>query len=1009
MDVLWVLGSAFLVFVMQAGFLCLETGLVRSKNSINVAAKNISDFILSSAIFWLVGFGIMFGQSQEGWFGLSRFMFSDSLSLQTVTFFIFQMMFCGTAATLVSGAVAERTAYNGYVIITIIITLIIYPVIGHWAWAGLLSGEPTGWLEKLGFVDFAGSTVVHSVGGWVALAAILVIGPRIGRYDERERPIPGSNFPMAVLGCMLIWLGWFGFNGGSTLAWSDAVPGIILNTLTAAVWGGVITACLKYFSDGYMDVLMIINGVLGGLVSITANCHVVSADQAMLIGLIGGVVVYYGEQYLEHKQIDDAIGVVPVHLFAGIWGTLAVAIFGQAELIGTGLSMIEQFFVQFLGIIAVGIYGFFVPYLCFKVINRFIPLRVTADQEMMGLNVAEHKVSTEAYELLATMQHQQQASDFSTRVPVEPFTEAGQIAQQYNRVIDRVNEEIKERDEAFNAFKQSEFRKGAILDAAMDCIISIDNRGNIIEFNPAAEQCFGMTKKRVLGLNFFDLFIAEDYRDIAQKSLAEGFVSGDRLVLKRHNIIELLRSDSQAFPAELVITETTDHAANMEYTFHIRDITQHIKLQDRLKQLAYHDPLTGLYNRTYFLSNVRQRINFHQVKPGNVILMFLDLDQFKKINDNLGHDAGDTLLKEVASRLKQTTREADLVGRWGGDEFVIALSGDIDIEQAEHKAEAILTIMRQPVNLGAQKLIVPTSIGIAISTNGDYEAERLIQYADIAMYHAKKAGRDTYRTFNEMMHQQRHFEFQLENALPEAMRKNQFFLLYQPKVDCINGRIVGYEALIRWQHPQDGLISPNDFIPIIEGSHYIIEVGEWVIQAVIKQLAAWRAQGMSLAPVAINISGYHLHSGTLPDLVETLSKQYDIPGELLEFEITEGVLTGNTDESIAAMQALKTTRTRLSIDDFGTGYSSLSYLKRFPVDVLKIDRAFIRECHTNREDAAICKAIITLGKSLDLEVIAEGVESAAQLDFLKTNQCDVYQGYFFRPPLSAEEIAKLQG
>ncbi|MGR9015124.1 MAG: ammonium transporter, partial [Gammaproteobacteria bacterium] len=698
MDNLWILCSAMLVFVMQAGFLCLESGLVRSKNSINVAAKNITDFTISSTIFWAVGFAIMFGDSFSGLFGTSYFFFGDGASPLLITTFLFQMMFCGTAATLVSGAIAERMSYIGYIIVTITITLLIYPWIGHWAWAGIISGTATGWLELMGFVDFAGSTVVHSVGGWVSLAAILVIGPRIGRYDVADRRIPGSNLPMAILGGMLIWFGWFGFNGGSTLGWTDAVPGILLNTCLAAFWGGIAATILKYITDGYIDVVHIMNGTLGGLVAITANCHAVPVLSAASIGLIAGIIVFYGERWLEKKKIDDAIGVIPVHLFSGIWGTLAVAFFGHADSLGTGFSMLGQLKAQVIGIVAIGSYSFVTAYTIFRLVNHFYPLRVSAKSELIGLNVAEHQVTTEVFDLLSAMNRQQQQADFSIRVPVEPFTEVGQIAQQYNNVIDKVNEEIQQRDEAFSAFKQSEYRKGAILDAAMDCIISINSRGEIQEFNPAAEQCFGIGIKQVKNRNFFSIFVSDEFKKMALQSLAQGFTESDGLVLKRHNVSELTRYDGESFTAEVVITQTSDrHDHDKEYTLHIRDITQQIKLQNRLKLLAYNDPLTGLYNRTYFMDNLEQRIAFHKNTAGAVVLMFLDLDQFKKINDTLGHKAGDELLCEVAKRLTEVTRTHDLVGRWGGDEFVVVLSGDLTADDAVQKANSILTKMRTPM------------------------------------------------------------------------------------------------------------------------------------------------------------------------------------------------------------------------------------------------------------------------------------------------------------------------
>jgi Amt family ammonium transporter len=1008
MDVLWILCAAMLVFVMQAGFLCLESGLVRSKNSINVAAKNISDFTVSSTIFWAVGFAIMFGDSYGGIIGTDNFLFGNNASPLMITTFLFQMMFCGTAATLVSGAVAERTSYFGYLIITVTISLFIYPVVGHWAWAGIISGTATGWLELIGFVDFAGSTVVHSVGGWVALAAILIIGPRIGQFDESSRRIPGSNVPMAVLGAMLIWFGWFGFNGGSTLGWTESVPSILLNTCLAAFWGGIAATIIKYKTDGYIDVLQIINGVLSGLVAITASCHVVSVGSAVIIGFIAGIIAFYGGRWLEHKKIDDVMGVVPVHLFAGIWGTLAVALFGNSESIGTGLSQFEQLESQLVGIVVIGVYSFSIAYLILRVVNHFYSLRVSEKEELIGLNVAEHRVTTEVFDLLSAMNHQQTQADYTVRVPVEPFTEVGQIAQEYNKVIDRVHQEIQQRDHAFSAFKQSEYRKGAILDAAMDCIVTINSRGEILAFNPAAEQCFGIGEHSVNGRNFFSLFMAEDARKMAMQSLAQDFSLSEGLVLKRQNISELRRNDDDSFSAEIVVTQTTDKLdKNKEFTLHIRDITKQIKLQNRLKLLAYNDPLTGLYNRTYFMQNLEQRIAHHGNVEGVVVLMFLDLDQFKKINDTLGHKAGDQLLCEVANRLTSVTRESDLVGRWGGDEFVVVLSGELTEDDATNKANDILTVMREPFELTGNTLTVLISIGIAMSDNGRLDADRLLQHADIAMYQAKQHGRNRYQLFTDEMEQTAQLNFQIETAIPKAIADNQFFMYYQPKVSCMTNEVVGFEALLRWKHPEFGYIPPIEFIPVIEGGSLIIDVGEWVLSTVIQQLATWRQQGQTLLPVAINISGHHLHAKSLVPFIQDLILEHDIQPELIEVEITEGAITGNTNESIASMAALKAINIKLAVDDFGTGYSSLSYLKKFPVDILKIDRAFVSECDSNKEDAAICIAIITLAKSLGLQTVAEGVETAEQLAFLKKCDCDVYQGYYFSHPLGVEHIPVL--
>jgi Amt family ammonium transporter len=1004
-DLLWVTLAAGLVFFMQVGFLCLESGLVRSKNSINVAAKNITDFTISSSIFGLLGFGFMFGDSFFGLIGTSgHFFATDDLSPQTVTFFLFQMMFCGTAATLVSGAVAERMHYFGYIIATLLITILIYPVIGHWIWGGLLSGKASGWLEKIGFIDFAGSTVVHSVGGWVALAALLILGPRIGRYDSKSRRIPGSNIPLASLGALIIWFGWIGFNGGSTLAWNDDVPLIILNTFIAACWGGIVATAIRYFLNGYIDLMYILNGVIGGLVAITANCHVVSPLGAIVVGMVAGLVVYLGELFLERYQIDDVIGVIPAHLAAGAWGTLAVALLATDP----ALTTWSQFLIQLTGIVTVGLYSFFVAFAGLFIINRFYRLRVTENDETVGLNVAEHRVSTEVFDLLSAMDLQRRSADFQQKVPVEPFTEVGQIAKLYNQVIDRVNNEMAQKDEAFSAYKQSEFRNGAILDAALDSIITLDNKGHILEINPAAEKTFYVTASKIIGESFFDLFLLNDSIEKAHKSLNNGFTQNDGFLLLKRNRIELKRSDNTIFPAELVITKTaSDESVITEYTLYIRDIAKHIKLEERLKSLAFHDPLTGLVNRTYFMNNLKDRVNHHHKNGGHVVVMFLDLDGFKKVNDTLGHKAGDVLLCEVAERLRSVTRTEDLVGRWGGDEFVVIISGDITKETVSERASSILAKLKPTVEISKNQISIKASIGIAMCSSSDCNADDLLQNADIAMYVAKQAGKDTFRFFDDEMRQSTTHDFNLENALPIAIKENQLFLVYQPKVSCTTNRINGFEALIRWSHPELGMISPNEFIPILESSSLIIDLGEWVIKNTFAELAKLQQAGISNMPIAINISGKHLHDERLLPFIIEMAAKYEVPLNLLEIEITEGVLTGDSDTSINTIKHLAEHGIKLYIDDFGTGYSSLSYLSKFPIHVLKIDRAFIYNCTSNEEDSAICLAIISLARSLKMDIVAEGVETEAQLKFLQNNDCNSYQGYYFSKPIASEEILTL--
>lgn len=445
LDLVWVLVSAALVLSMQLGFLCLESGFVRAKNSINVAVKNTLDFCVAAMVFWAFGFALMFGQSTSGLIGASDFFVGDFKNSGDAGYFLFQVVFCGTAATIVSGAVAERTRFIAYLGITFVISGIVYPVFGHWAWGGAFGGYEPGWLARLGFVDFAGSTVVHSIGAWTALAAVLVIGPRQGVFEDSGSPIRGGNLPLAAAGVLILWFGWWGFNGGSTLSMNDSVPIILLNTNLAAAAGGLGGLLYSFWTLRVGSVTLILNGIVGGLVAITANCHLVEPSVGVFIGFTGGIISGVGFKWLQKLKVDDVIGAVPAHGFAGAWGTLAVAL-GHQEFFPLGHTRFEQFGVQLLGVISAFCWTFPLVFLVLKLVSKRFALRVSAEEERLGLNVVEHGASTELIDLLEQMGRHQASGDFRNEVEVEPNTEVGQIAREYNRVISAVRNEMEARE-----------------------------------------------------------------------------------------------------------------------------------------------------------------------------------------------------------------------------------------------------------------------------------------------------------------------------------------------------------------------------------------------------------------------------------------------------------------------------------------------------------------------------------------------------------------------------------
>ncbi|MEO1399800.1 MAG: ammonium transporter [Cyanobacteria bacterium J06635_1] len=490
LDLLWVILSAKLVLIMQAGFLCLEAGLTRRKNNVNVALKNIADLGLSVIVFWALGYGLMFGASTQGWLGYDQFFpeLGRADNQWPVIFFLFQAMFCSTAVTILSGAVAERMTFKGYLLVAILISGLLYPVFGHWAWNGLNHSTTEGWLGQGGFVDFAGSTVVHSLGGWAALAAILVIGPRTGRFSKKRshQKAASSDIPLALLGTLLLWFGWFGFNGGSTLSFNELVPGILINTLFAGSAGLTVPLLWGQLRHNQVSVDLVMGGALAGLVAITANCHAVSSLSALVIGAGGGLAMMAGDAALNRWHLDDAVGAIPVHLGAGIWGTVAVALFGDLERLGTGLSRLAQLKAQVSGIVACGLWTFTVSLTLFYLLNRLISLRVTRKQEYIGLNASEHGAHSEFQDLYTTMKTHAKTGDLQRQAIVSSYTEIGQISNWYNQVI--------------HALEHAIVKTDAIVTTAVDGIITLHPDTLVVQSaNPAIEKIFGYAWLQVIG------------------------------------------------------------------------------------------------------------------------------------------------------------------------------------------------------------------------------------------------------------------------------------------------------------------------------------------------------------------------------------------------------------------------------------------------------------------------------------------------------------------------------
>lgn len=539
----------------------------------------------------------------------------------------------------------------------------------------------------------------------------------------------------------------------------------------------------------------------------------------------------------------------------------------------------------------------------------------------------------------------------------------------------------------------------SLIDHNLDTIFSVNEKGRILSANPASFKMIGYSEEELINRSIYELVDKSGVREIFR--VMSNTLSGEP---QETNDCTFMNKNGVKLYVQL---KTVPIEINGEITgiyVIIRDTTEQWRTNEKMNYMAMHDHLTGLWNRPALLEHLQTEITKSMIQEQDFALFYIDLDRFKYFNDTLGHHAGDELLKQTSDRLLTLNVSHYHVYRLGGDEFVIVMPR-IKKKEADRVAGNILSLFHEPYNIHEQDYYLTPSIGISLFPADGKDAESLIKNADSALIQVKEKGKGHYRFYRTEMNEAFPNYILMEAHLRKAIEKNEFIMHYQPQVNLLDGKIKSFEALIRWNNRKFGFVSPAQFIPLAEETGLIIPIGEWVIHTVCEQLSIWRKKGFEDIRVAINISPKQLLDPNLPTIIKKALLFYHLPPSSIEIEVTEGAME-DTRNALSMLQRLKELGIVISVDDFGTGYSSLNYLKRFPIDIIKIDQSFVKEIQVNEKDAAITKTIINLAHNLGMEVIAEGVEESDQVQFLISAQCLKAQGFYFSRPVSADEIEK---
>jgi ammonium transporter, Amt family len=890
---------------------------------------------------------------------------------------ILMLVQLGMAVAIV--AVAGRVRPAIHVVSTLLLAVLIYPAYVFLAWKNPLLHDPAAFLALLNFVDFAGATTVGTTAGWVALAAHMATRP-IRRTQPVDHPnayvLNGGRVPFAAA-APILGLGWVAVIAGSAFVGGNDLGPIVVNIVLAAGMGACIGSCMGFY-QGRIGVAQKAGiGMLGGLVAVAAGCHLLGPTAALVVGAVGSAAAILGNAFvLRSLKVDDPLGLIGIHAFGGVAGTLLLSLLASVGSLPAG-GRLTQLWVQ---AVAAGInfyWAFGASYLFFRVFDRLTLGRAGASGKP-GLRQVEDALA----ELLES------GADIGRRLPVMAGGRAGRLTVLLNRLLDKVETESRLGANLVTHQHEEAERVAALAKATFEAIM-IHRNGIVVDGNEELAKLVGRPLSDLIGRSIFEFL-----RDGQTIRVSEIIKLNDDA---RHEI-SIAVANGEDIPVAARGRDIIFRGEKARVGCFV-DLRERRQAENRIRYLAQHDPLTGLPNRVLFtesLCDMMQRAE----SPHGCGVVVIDLDRFKDINDIHGHQAGDTVILEVSARLSAVAGPHDIVARLGGDEFAAILGAVSTAEELEAFGSRVLACMAAPIDIRpGEQVNVTVSAGAALFPDHSTDGDGLVGCADVALHHAKTSGRNAFRIFRKGMNDLIEKRRALEGDLEVALQRGEFELYLQPRVSAHQASITGYEALLRWNHPERGMVSPADFIPVAEASGKIIQLGEWVLTEAVRLLDGIEGH------ISVNVSPLQFrHTDFVANLAGLLARSGADPRRI-ELEITESVLIDDDRRAVQILSDLKRMGFAIALDDFGTGYSSLSYLSRYPFDTIKIDRSFVSNLGSADTNQMIVKTIIDLGTGLGMKVVAEGVETIEEALFLGQAGCHELQGYLLGRPVKVADIA----